>query len=108
MSVLESMYMKKLCLVSDTMGNKSVIRDGENGYACDTAEDYAARIRSAMKRFPTELTEQAYRDVLNTYNTETMAFKFISFHKREIQRSHTAQRTVLNAPHSNSTRKDKC
>ena len=86
MSVLENMYMKKLCLVSDTMGNKSVIRDGVSGYVCDTAEDYAARIRSSMERFPTDLVERAYQDVLDTYNTETMASKFVEFYQGEIAR----------------------
>ncbi len=81
MSVLENMYIKKLCLVSNTMGNKSVIRDGENGYVCDTPEEYAARIRGAMKVFPKELPEAAYADVLKTYNTDTMKEKFVRFYQ---------------------------
>lgn len=81
MSVLENMYIKKLCLVSDTMGNKSVIQDGKNGYVCDTAEDYANRIRSAMQRFPKELPEAAYADVLKTYNTDAMKEKFVRFYE---------------------------
>ena len=86
MSVLENMYMKKLCLVSNTMGNKSVIRDGVSGYVCETAEDYAARIRASMECFPSELVERAYQDVLDTYNTETMAAKFVEFYQGEIAR----------------------
>lgn len=86
MSVLENMYMKKLCLVSDTMGNRSVVRDGVSGYVCDTAEEYATRIRSAMACFPAGLTERAYRDVLETYNTSVMAGKFIDFYEAEIVR----------------------
>lgn len=35
MSLIENMYIKKLILVSSTMGNKSVINDGVNGYVCD-------------------------------------------------------------------------
>ena len=35
MSLIENMYIKKLCLVSNTMGNKSVIQDGVNGYLCE-------------------------------------------------------------------------
>lgn len=81
MSLLENMYLKKLCLVSDTMGNKSVIRDGVNGYVCDTAEDYAARIRKAMRHFPAELPAAAYADVLETYNTEVMKEKFVRYYE---------------------------
>lgn len=80
MSLIENMYIKKLCLVSNTMGNKSVIRDGKNGYACDTAEEYAERIRSAMKYFPSTLPEAAYIDVLKTYNTDAMKEKYVRFY----------------------------
>lgn len=84
MSVLESMYMKKLCLVSNTMGNRSVIQNGINGYVCDTAADYASRIQSAMNCFPTELTERANQDVLNKYNSKIMNRKYYEVYKNLI------------------------
>ena len=74
------MYIKKLILVSNTMGNKSVIHDGINGYVCDKAEEYADHIKAAMKGFPSELPEKAYQDVLDIYNTETMKKKYIGFY----------------------------
>lgn len=80
MSLIENMYIKKLILVSNTMGNKSVINDGINGYVCDTAEEYAARIKEAMMEFPKELPERAYQDVLDIYNTEAMKKKYIEFY----------------------------
>lgn len=80
MSLIENMYIKKLCLVSNVMGNKSVIQDGKNGYVCEKAEDYANRLKQAMKKFPRELTENAYQDVLNIYNTNTMKEKYIKFY----------------------------
>ena len=80
MSLIENMYIKKLILVSNTMGNKSVIQDGVNGFVCTTAEQYAKRIKQAMKKFPKELTERAYQDVLNIYNTEVMKEKYIEFY----------------------------
>ena len=81
MSLIENMYIKKLVLVSNTMGNKSVIKDGVNGYVCETAEQYADRIRSAMKEFPKELPERAYQDVLKIYNTDVMKKKFVAYYK---------------------------
>lgn len=81
MSLIENMYIKKLVLVSNTMGNKSVIKDGVNGYVCETAEQYADRIRSAMKEFPKELPERAYQDVLEIYNTDVMKKKFVAYYK---------------------------
>ena len=80
MSLIENMYIKKLVLVSNVMGNKSVIRDGVNGYICEKAEDYAERIKAAMKEFPEELTERAYQDVLEIYNTEAMKRKYVKFY----------------------------
>ena len=80
MSLVENMYIKKLVLVSNTMGNKSVIQDGVNGYVCDKAEEYAEKIKNAMKVFPTALPEKAYQDVLDIYNTESMKQKYIKFY----------------------------
>lgn len=85
MSLIENMFMKKLILVSNVMGNKSVIKDGVNGYVCDTAEDYASRIKEAMVSFPSELPEKAYHDVLNIYNTEVMKNKYVAFYNAVIE-----------------------
>ena len=81
MSLIENMYIKKLVLVSNTMGNKSVIKDGVNGFVCETAEQYAERIKAAMKKFPKELPERAYQDVLEIYNTDVMKKKFVTYYK---------------------------
>lgn len=80
MSVIENMFMGKLMLVSNTMGNKSVIQDGVNGYLCDTVEDYARHIREAMRSYPQELCNQAVEDVMSIYNTEVMAQKYSQFY----------------------------
>ena len=80
MSLIENMYIKKLILVSNTMGNKSVINDGINGYVCEKPEEYAEKIKTAMKKFPTALPEKAYQDVLDIYNTEAMKNKYIQFY----------------------------
>jgi len=80
MSLIENMYIKKLVLVSNTMGNKSVIKNGINGYVCNTAEEYAEKIKAAMKKFPAELSERAYQDVLEIYNTDAMKKKFVAFY----------------------------
>lgn len=86
MSLLENMYLKKLILVSDVVGNKSVIKDGVNGYVCRTADEYAKRIRQAMIAFPEELPERALEDVRTIYNTKTMTRRFIVFYNDLIER----------------------
>lgn len=80
MSLIENMYIKKLILVSNTMGNKSVINNGINGYVCNTAEEYANYIKAAIKKFPQELPERAYKDVFEIYNTDVMKKKYIEFY----------------------------
>lgn len=80
MSLIENMYIKKLCLVSNVMGNKSVIKDGVNGYVCGTPEEYMGRIKKAMQEFPQKLTETAYNDVLKIYNTDVMKIKYMQLY----------------------------
>lgn len=84
MSLIENMYIGKLCLVSNTMGNKSVIKSGVNGYTCETAEDYAARIKEAMKEFPQKLADQGQKDVFEHYNTERMKRDYAKFYNDAI------------------------
>lgn len=84
MSLIENMYIGKLCLVSNTMGNKSVIKNGVNGYTCETAEDYASRIKEAMVSFPRQIADQGQRDVFEHYNTERMKRDYIAFYNDAI------------------------
>lgn len=87
MSLIEEMYIGKLCLVSNAVGNKSVINDGVNGYVCEKAEDYAKCIKDAIKVFPKDLTKKAYDDVLETYNTNSMRKKYIRFYTNIVESS---------------------
>lgn len=85
MSLIENMYMQKLCLVSNTMGNKSVIKSGVNGYTCNTANDYAIRIKEAVQDFPEKLAKQAKADVINIYNNDVMKEKYIKFYSKLVK-----------------------
>ena len=84
MSLIENMFMGKLIMVSNVMGNKSVIKDGVNGYVCNSAEDYAKHIKDAMKSFPQSLCDQAKKDVYTTSNTKVMAKKYVKFYNDAI------------------------
>lgn len=81
-SLIENMYIKKVTLVSNVMGNKSVIQDGVNGYVCDTPEDYAKRIKEIMHSYPNNLVNNAYKDVKTIYNSDVMKIKYIDFYER--------------------------
>lgn len=74
-SLLESMYMKKVCVVSNVIGNRDVIHNNENGFVCSDTEKFVKAIRksqSGAERF----TAQAYQDVLEKYNTKAMAKQY--------------------------------
>lgn len=81
MSLLENMYLKKLCLVSNTIGNRSVIVDDKNGFVCETPLDYSQHIKDAFVRYPNELISQAFEDISSIYNRETMKTKYIEFYR---------------------------
>lgn len=47
-SLLEAMYMKKICIVSDCIGNRDVIVDGENGFIARLLENYKMKIQMLL------------------------------------------------------------
>lgn len=85
-SLLESMYMRKVCVVSNVIGNRDVIHNGENGFVCSSAEAFVEAIRKAQGETQ-ELTEQAYQDVLNKYNTKVMAEQYSRKYKESLKES---------------------
>lgn len=85
-SLLESMYMKKPCIVSDVIGNHDVIHNGENGYVCNTVQDFVCAINSVkMNAQQTSvLTDKAYDEILNQYSTRTMALSYLAIYKKAL------------------------
>lgn len=84
-SLLESMYMKKLCVVSDVIGNHDVIHNGLNGFVCGNLHEFVEIIHKSEKSMSAnkgaesryqKLILQAYSDILNEYNTTVMAEKY--------------------------------
>ena len=73
MSLLESMYMGKTCVVSDAAGNRDVIHTGENGFVCRRVEEYVQAIRQAQSRRTGPLIRRARQQVMETYNAQAMA-----------------------------------
>jgi len=71
-SLLESMYMKKLCVVSNIPENKCVITNGFNGYTCSTIEEYVKAINTSNSNYD-RCTLQAHDDVVNNYTLEYAA-----------------------------------
>ena len=71
-SLLEAMYMKKLCVVSNVIGNRDVIHNGDNGYVCTSVDEYVAAIKERKE----EYIEKAYQDLLENYETKIQAKRY--------------------------------
>ena len=74
-SLLEAMYMKKLCVVSDVIGNRDVI-NSSNGFVCKSAEDFKSAVLMAQNGDLKMMVENAYRDIKTSYNTQVMSAKY--------------------------------
>ena len=83
-SLLEAMYMRKICIVSNVIGNRDVINSGINGFVCNNLDDYIAAIEKCIKGECGELIENAYQDILGTYNTKVMSEKYNHIYMNEL------------------------
>lgn len=77
-SLLEAMYLKKVCIVSNIKGNNDVIKNGENGFVCSSINDYISIIKKIHDDYvnKNKIVENAYCSILNKYNTNVMIKKY--------------------------------
>ncbi|MBQ3802881.1 MAG: glycosyltransferase [Oscillospiraceae bacterium] len=77
-SLLEAMYMQKLCVVNDVIGSRDVIQNEKNGFVCQTVEEFCAAVTS---RQTDKLIQIAREDVKREYNTTVMAEHYSSIYE---------------------------
>lgn len=82
MSLLESMYLNKLCVVNNVIGSRNVIRNKENGFVCNSIDDFVIAIRESGNH--QDFIDKAYYDVLKKFNTEVMAEKYCKIYQAKI------------------------
>ena len=77
-SLLEAMFLKKICVVSNVIGNKDVIDNDRNGFICNTAQDFVSCINNIInnKKEVQKIIDAAHQDAVNEYNVEVMASKY--------------------------------
>lgn len=77
-ALLEAMYLKKVCIVSNVIGNRDVIENEKNGFVCDTLEDYTNVIQQIQNnKYDLEkIANKANEDIINQYNVEVMSKKY--------------------------------
>lgn len=82
-SLLEAMYMKKICIVSNCIGNRDVIINGKNGYIAKGVMEFEKNITKVIEQGNnnSSIVKEAYSDVVNSYNIKSMIEKYINLYK---------------------------
>ncbi|QNQ83109.1 glycosyltransferase family 4 protein [Lactobacillus sp. PV037] len=82
MSLLEAMYLKKYCIVSDIPGNNDVIKNNINGFIGSTKNDFINILKILLTNSLNceEVRDKAYKQIINHYNTEVMKKEYIKIY----------------------------
>ena len=77
-SLLEAMYMEKLCIVSDCIGNRDVIKNGENGFIAKDLNENIKIINNLVfeKKNNEKILKNSKNDIKNRFNIENMVKKY--------------------------------
>lgn len=70
-SLLEAMYLKKVCLVSNCIGNKDVIEHNKNGFIINE-ENFEEIIKNIDEKTYKKISQDAHRDVREKYSVKVM------------------------------------
>ncbi|MBE6127983.1 MAG: glycosyltransferase family 4 protein [Erysipelotrichaceae bacterium] len=84
LSLLEAMYLKKLCIVNNVIGSRDVIHNGENGYLCNSAASFVNAITHVNDPQTREIVENAQQDVIRYYNLDKMAISYIRLYQKAL------------------------
>lgn len=77
-SLLEAMYLKKICIVSNVIGNRDVIIDGNNGFISNSCKEYCGKIEY-IKNNPSiigKIIKKAFDDVNEKFCTDRMCSEY--------------------------------
>lgn len=75
-SLLEAGYMKKLCIVTDVIGNRDVIEDGKNGYIFSNSNDFKYKLENTSKKDYENIIKNLEEKIENNYNINIMIDKY--------------------------------
>ena len=87
LSLLEAMYLKKACVVSNVIGNNDVITNNVNGFLCDSLDDYISVINKLIGNGVSDnLLQNAQNDVISHYNSTKMAESYAAIYKKALNK----------------------
>ena len=81
-SLLEAMYMKKVCVVSNVIGNRDVIQTGKNGFICNSLKEYVSTIQMLKNDSSDKIINQAFKDIITIYNTQEQAKEYSQIYNK--------------------------
>lgn len=73
-SLLEAMYLKKVCVVSNVIGNRDVIVNRQNGYIAEDEEECGEVLKEIASSLDEQqvIVDRAHQDVIKRYNISVM------------------------------------
>lgn len=81
-TLLEAMYLKRICIVSNVVGNKDVINNGENGFICTDKDEYCNIIEKIKNNEIDylKIKDKAKEDILTNHNIDKIAKKYLEIY----------------------------
>jgi hypothetical protein len=85
-SLLEAMYLNKVCIVSNVEGNKDVVKSDVNGYVCNNLNDFIKYIKIIVnnRKLYNNLIENSKKNIDENFNVKNMIneYKNLYYNKR--------------------------
>ncbi|MBR2290661.1 MAG: glycosyltransferase [Clostridia bacterium] len=75
-SLLEAMYLKKICIVSNCIGNRDVIKNNMNGFVYNDLEELLQIIRNLKNEDLDKIKENEFENIENTFNIDKMVNEY--------------------------------
>ncbi len=82
MTLIEAGYLGKLCIVSDVIGNRDVIKNGENGCVFKNVDDVKKIFENLQENDYKKMSQQLKEDIKEDYNTIVMVEKYKKQYRR--------------------------
>lgn len=82
-SLLEAMYLRKVCVVTDCIGNRDVIENKKNGFIIKK-DNYKEIVKDITEKVYKKIANRAKEDVLEYFNIKNMIEKY-SFNYMKIE-----------------------
>ena len=80
-ALLEAGYMKKLCIVTDVIGNRDVIKNNINGHIFNKYNEVYNLIMNIKKENYINFINKFHKEIIENYNSENMAQKYNDIYK---------------------------